>query len=81
MIAECVVRFKDLEARKMREIGERFEVSVERFASLNSTKYGQVVREHVEDAPQEAAEPIKPRKSSRPAPRPRKKGIDAYTEV
>lgn len=79
MIAECVVRFKDLEARKMREVGELFEVSAERFKALNATKYGEVVREHVEDAPK--AEPPQPRKSSRPAPRPRKKGVDAYTEV
>lgn len=81
MIAECVVRFKDLEARKMREVGERFEVSAERFKALNSTRYGQVVREHAEDMPQEAVERPEGRKSSRPAPRPRKRGVDAYTEV
>lgn len=80
MIAECVVRFKDLEARKMREVGELFEVSGERFKALNSTKYGEVVREHAE-APQEAVESPEPRKNGRPAPRPRKRGIDAYTEV
>lgn len=45
MTAECIVTFKDLEAGKLREVGERFEVTPERFKAINSTKYGTLAKE------------------------------------
>lgn len=45
MLAECVVAFRDLDAGVLREAGDRFEVSPDRLASINSTKYGELARE------------------------------------
>ena len=45
MTAECIVSFRDIEAGKLREAGERFEVTPERFKAINSTKYGTLVKE------------------------------------
>jgi len=45
MTAECIVTFKDIDAGKIREAGERFEVTPERFHAINSTKYGTLVKE------------------------------------
>lgn len=45
MVAECIVRFKDIDAGVLREAGDRFEVSPERFAAINGTRYGQLVKE------------------------------------
>ena len=45
MTAECTVRFLDVEANVMREVGDRFEVTKERFEAINGTKYGKLVRE------------------------------------
>lgn len=45
MIVECIKRFKDLEGNKMREVGDRFEVSSGRFAAINGTHYGKLVKE------------------------------------
>lgn len=45
MTAECIVSFKDIEAGVLRETGERFEVTPERFKAINSTKYGILVKE------------------------------------
>ena len=45
MTAECIVSFKDIETGRLREAGERFEVTPERFKALNSTKYGTLVKE------------------------------------
>lgn len=52
MRVESMIRFKDLEAKRIREAGEVFEVSEERLAKLNGTRYGEIVRP-VEDAPHE----------------------------
>lgn len=49
MFAECIVKFKDIEAGRLREAGERFEVSPERFKAINSTKYGVLVKEVVQE--------------------------------
>jgi len=51
--AEALTRFLDLEARTYREAGERFEVTPERFKSLNGTKYGRLVRERRARKPKE----------------------------
>jgi len=45
MTAECTVRFLDIEANVMREGGDRFEVTPERFEAINGTEYGELVRE------------------------------------
>lgn len=45
MTVECIVQFKDIKANKVREVGERFEVTSERMKAINSTKYGELVRE------------------------------------
>lgn len=45
MTAECIVRFLDIEANVMREGGDRFEVTPERFEAINGTEYGELVRE------------------------------------
>ncbi len=44
MKVEVLKRFRDVQAGMHREKGEVFETTAERFASLNSTKYGQLVR-------------------------------------
>ena len=49
MLAECVVAFRDLDAGVLREVGDRFEVSPGRLASINSTKYGELAREVPEE--------------------------------
>jgi len=43
MFAECVRAFRDF-THGMREEGERFEVTEERFAQINGTRYGQLVK-------------------------------------
>lgn len=45
MTVECIVQFMDMEAHKLREVGERFTVTKERCTAINSTKYGKLVRE------------------------------------
>lgn len=44
MKAECIKRFLDISADTMREVGEQFEVTAERFNEINSTRYGQLVK-------------------------------------
>ena len=56
MIAETLRKFKDIETGVIREVGSRFEVSPERFAAINGTRYGDLVTEVVEVA----NEPEKP---------------------
>lgn len=45
MKAKCLKDFRDLDAGMLRKAGDTFEVTPERFKTLNSTKYGQLVRE------------------------------------
>lgn len=45
MTAECTVKFLDIDANVMREVGDRFEVTKERFEAINGTKYGKLARE------------------------------------
>ena len=59
MIAECEVRFFDKETKKMHEAGDRFEVSPERFAAINGTKYGVLVSEVPEKKPARRGRPRK----------------------
>lgn len=40
-----LVKFKDLEANKVREVGEEFEINMERFKKLNLNTFGPLVRE------------------------------------
>ena len=40
MKAECVRRFLDLKEGIVREGGEQFDVTAERLAEINSTRYG-----------------------------------------
>lgn len=45
MQAVCVKPFRDLDAGVMREEGDIFEVSPQRFDRLNTTRYGKLVEE------------------------------------
>ena len=46
MLVKCVREFRDLENKRMlRSAGERFEVTPERFAALNATRYGTLVEQ------------------------------------
>lgn len=45
MRVEVVRKFYDLEKKVDREVGEKFAVTKERFEQLNSTKYGELVRD------------------------------------
>lgn len=52
MKAETIVRFRDLKAGKIREIGEQFHVSKERYKELEKRRLVKEVREE----PQETEE-------------------------
>lgn len=45
MNVETVRDFYDTKERTFRKAGDRFEVTEERLAAINGTKYGQLVRE------------------------------------
>lgn len=45
MLVEAITRFRDLEANAYRDVGERFEVSSERYEAINGTRYGRLVEE------------------------------------
>ena len=45
MKAKCLKDFRDLDAGVLRKEGSVFDVTPQRFKLLNSTKYGQLVRE------------------------------------
>lgn len=73
MIAKCVKEFMDLKAHKLRKEGETFEVSEDRFNSINATRYGKLVENATEEAhegiddaeeetPEEPAEDEKPKR-------------------
>ena len=45
MKAECITKFKDIDAGRIREVGERFELTPERFKAINSAGHGKLIRE------------------------------------
>jgi hypothetical protein len=59
MLVECIVGFRDLDAGILRDAGDRFEVSPERFAALNGTKYGKLVSEVVSEVLRDAEKPAR----------------------
>lgn len=45
MLIECVKAFEDYEnGNKLREVGERWEVTPKRFEAINSTKWGTLAK-------------------------------------
>jgi vacuolar-type H+-ATPase subunit C/Vma6 len=50
MKVQAVKDFYDIEAKANRAKGEKFDVTEERFESLNSTKYGELAKEVKEKA-------------------------------
>lgn len=68
MIAEVIKEFRDLKANVLRSPGERFEVTDERFAEINGTKYGIFAKavempEEIADDTEDVAEYVRPRRS------------------
>lgn len=61
MIVRALKTFRDLKEGTVREAGDTFEVSVDRFAQINGTKYGKLV----EAKPEEVAEQPKRQRRSR----------------
>ena len=49
MKVKTIVKFRDLKEKKLRKIGEEFEVTKKRFEEINSTKYGKLVEEIKEE--------------------------------
>ena len=49
MRVKTLVKFRDLKEKKLREVGEEFEVTKKRFEEINSTKYGKLVEEVEEE--------------------------------
>lgn len=45
MKAKVIVRFEDMKAGKIREVGETFICNAARFEEINSTKHGKLVEE------------------------------------
>lgn len=43
MRVKCIRTFKDFDAGRVRDSGEEFEVSPDRFKAINGTKYGVLV--------------------------------------
>jgi len=50
MLVRCKKTFRDFEERKTRIEGEEFEVTPERYESINATKYGVLVEAVERDA-------------------------------
>lgn len=72
MLVECTKLFRDLEKGVLREEGSTFEVTRERYKAINSSGYGQLVREVKTEEPEErpkatAKRPQKPRQPRRAA--------------
>lgn len=76
MLVECIRDFRDMAAGVMRQAGEQYDVDEERFAALNATRYGQLVKAvevaaeaeaPVEEAPAEEA-PKPKRRTTRKKP-------------
>ena len=40
MRAKCIKRFRDKETKAVREVGDVFEVTAERFAEISAAQYG-----------------------------------------
>lgn len=49
MRAKVIVRFEDIKAGRIREVGETFICNASRFEEINSTEYGQLVVEVKKD--------------------------------
>lgn len=49
MKVKTLVEFKDLKDKKLRKVGEKFEVNKKRFEEINSTKFGKLVEEVKEE--------------------------------
>lgn len=49
MKAETIVKFRDLKARKIREIGQQFTVSKERYTELEKRGFVKEVKEKPEE--------------------------------
>ena len=80
MIVEALKRFKDIDAGVLRDAGDRFEVSPERFAAINGTRYGSLVTEVVEsvnDTEKPSDETQRPSEGAPKARRQRKKTVKA----
>ena len=77
MVVVCTRAFLDAETGKLHEVGERFEVTAERFSAINSTRYGQLVEE-VKEQPSEAVS--EPEKATDEKPKPRRRGRKPKTE-
>lgn len=77
MLAECVVKFLDLETGELRSEGERFEVTPERLSAINSTRYGQLAVE-VEEKPSESVS--EPETATEEQPKPKRRGRKPKTE-
>lgn len=55
----------DVETGELRERGTSFDVTPERLAAINSTKYGQLVEEVKEMHAEETTEPQRPKRRTR----------------
>lgn len=51
MLVVCVTRFMDLATGEVKNVGDKFEVTEERLAEINGTKYGKLVEPAVEEKP------------------------------
>ena len=74
MLVECIRDFKDMAAGVMRQAGEQYDVDEERFAALNATRYGQLVKA-VEAEPEPEPEP-EPEEAAKPKRRTARKKAD-----
>lgn len=63
MIAACTRAFLDTETGELRAEGETFEVTPERLAAINSTKYGQLAVPVVEKPSDTATGPQRPKRT------------------
>lgn len=50
MLVRTLIRFSDLKANQIREVGEEFEVTKKRYEEINSTSFGILV-EVIEEKP------------------------------
>lgn len=64
MLIRCIRAFKDIEAGKLRDVGEEWEATAERLAAINGAGYGKLA-EAVKGEPE-------PEKAEEPKPEPEK---------
>jgi hypothetical protein len=67
MKAKAIKVFRDNKSRVMRNIGDEFEVTPERLAEINGTKYGilvEEVNESAQETPGDQAQDEKPEKKN-----------------